>query len=42
LRHKCLIGLGKKHPALTNFTFCLPGSPKVNAGGAYGVLAAGA
>jgi hypothetical protein len=26
----------KSHPACTGFTLCLPGSPKVNAGGACG------
>ena len=32
----------KMRPVRTAFTFCLPVSPKVNAGGACGVLAAGA
>src|SRR3981189_4007901 len=26
----------KTHPSLASFTICLPGSPKVNAGGAFG------
>ncbi len=31
----------KMRPVRTTFTFCLPGRPKVNTGGACGVLAAG-
>src|SRR6202011_6358026 len=33
---KVLTGRIKSHPARTDFTLCLPGSPKVNAGGACG------
>jgi hypothetical protein len=33
---KLLIGHVKTRPAGTEFTLCLPGSPKVNAGGACG------
>jgi hypothetical protein len=33
---KVLIGQGKTRLSSTEFTLCLPGSPKVNAGGACG------
>src|SRR5581483_12322976 len=33
---KCLMGRSKNRRPLAGFTLCLPGSPKVNAGGACG------